>query len=347
MFGRALPTRPLRRRLFHAGVGIALAATVGITGPGSSAQAADPPGEAECDPSGLSTARVGHGSDHGIDPNSVTPAEAAALQAQLDRQVDRLVSDGTLSAQGSRSGDKTIKVRTFVHIIKSSTGEGHVTREQLRRQMEVINRGYAGATSRYAASTPFRFHIVDVDVTRKDAWYNWTLNEDGTEPAAMQQAKRALHRGGYKALNIYIAGLGSGLLGYANYPGTSPLKLDGLVILNESMPGGDAAPYNRGDTATHEIGHWLGLFHTFENGCMPPGDYVKDTPYQDDGENIFYCGDWEGDGSTTVPDNTCPQPGKDPVHNFMSYGDDLCLDRFTPGQAKRQVQAWFAFRAGR
>jgi hypothetical protein len=113
------------------------------------------------------------------------------------------------------------------------------------------------------------------------------------------------------------------------------------------MPGGASAPFNEGDTATHEIGHWLGLLHTFENGCEFPGDYVKDTPYQAEGDNRFYCGDWPDDGNTTVPDDTCPQPGDDPVHNFMSYGDDLCLDQFTRGQVKRQIQSWFAFRAGR
>jgi hypothetical protein len=114
------------------------------------------------------------------------------------------------------------------------------------------------------------------------------------------------------------------------------LALDGLVVLNDSLPGGSAAPYNEGDTATHEIGHWLGLFHTFENGCTAPGDEVDDTPYQADGDNIFFCDE-------TL--DTCPQPGTDPVHNFMSYGDDPCLDMFTQGQAQRMIQTWLAYRA--
>ena len=117
-----------------------------------------------------------------------------------------------------------------------------------------------------------------------------------------------------------------------------PLTLDGLVILNESMPGGKARPYNGGDTATHEIGHWLGLYHTFEGGCGGAGDHVDDTPAQLDGENVFYCNE---------SDDTCTATGKDPVHNFMSYGDDACLDRFTPGQSDRQVWSWLAFRQGK
>ena len=69
------------------------------------------------------------------------------------------------------------------------------------------------------------------------------------------------------------------------------------------MPGGTAAPYNEGDTATHEIGHWMGLAHTFDNGCTPPGDMVKDTPYQLDGDNIFFCNE---------SDDTCVQPRERP-----------------------------------
>ena len=337
--------RPLgARRLAHVATGIALAATLGLSGPaGTTAQTSAPP---DCDPTPGSTARVAAG-HHGVDPNSLTASQAANLEAQLDQRVDRLRALGQLNADANRGHDDTITVRTYIHVITADDGTGAVSRRQIRRQIAVINAGYSGRTSPSAASSPFRFVIADVDVTRNDTWYNWTLDESGNEPPAMRRAKRTLHRGGLANLNVYIAGLGGGLLGYANYPGTVPLKLDGLVILNESMPGGDAAPYNEGDTATHEIGHWLYLYHTFENGCQHPGDYVQDTPYQADGENIFFCGDWPGDGTTEVPDDTCPRPGKDPVHNFMSYGDDPCLNKFTRGQVKRQIRAWFAFRAGR
>ena len=109
-----------------------------------------------------------------------------------------------------------------------------------------------------------------------------------------------------------------------------------MVLLNESLPGGSAVPYNEGDTATHEVGHWLGLYHTFQDGCTYPGDYVGDTPYQLDDVNIFFCNE---------SDDTCPQPGKDPVHNFMSYGDDPCLDRFSRGQAVRMALTWFTWRS--
>jgi hypothetical protein len=103
------------------------------------------------------------------------------------------------------------------------------------------------------------------------------------------------------------------------------------------MPGGSTEPYNEGDTATHEIGHWLQLFHTFQDGCTHSGDRVKDTPSQDDGGNIFYC---------RTRNDTCPAiRGYDPVRNFMSYGDDTCLNQFTDGQSRRMQRAWYTFRA--
>jgi hypothetical protein len=331
----------------HAGLGVVLAATLNLAGPGggtATATAAATAAEA-CAPGGSSSpsaARVGWGTDNGQDPNSISAATGERLQRSLQSRVETLVGSGVLRSSGARAHGGLIFIRTHIHVIERADGTGGVTRAQVRAQIRALNDGYAGRTSASAARTPFRFRVASVDVTRNDAWYDWNLDADGEEDADAVAAKTALHRGGKADLNVYIAGLGDGLLGYANYPNTVPLRLDGLVILNESLPGGSAAPYNQGDTATHEVGHWLDLAHTFENGCTPPGDYVKDTPYQADGDNIFFCGD-----DPTFGDDTCPQPGKDPVHNFMSYGDDPCLNEFTYGQKRRMIHAWLAYRRGR
>jgi len=101
------------------------------------------------------------------------------------------------------------------------------------------------------------------------------------------------------------------------------------VIHYGSLPGGYLSPYNLGGTASHEVGHWVGLYHTFQGGCdggncSGAGDLVCDTP-------------GEGTATSGCPGNkdTCPEAGLDPVHNYMDYSTDICYNNFTPGQDSR------------
>jgi hypothetical protein len=281
-------------------------------------------------PSGTSDARLAKGS-HVHDPNTVSEARATAMEARFQA---KRASMG-LKAHPSTLRPGSVNVNTYIHIITKDDGTGGPTPQMILRQMQVLNKGYAGLSSGRAAPTPFQFTLKNVDYTANSDWYDWSY--PGNDPSDDREAKAALHTGTYEDLNIYIANLGDGLLGYANYPG-GKLWRDGLVMLIGSMPGGDAAPYNEGDTATHEIGHWLGLFHTFQAGCKSPGDRVYDTPSQDDGDNIFNC----DHGEDTCPD----KPGIDPIHNFMNYSDDPCMNRFTAGQAQRMSDSWVVYRKG-
>ncbi|CAA9381258.1 MAG: FIG00814521: hypothetical protein [uncultured Nocardioides sp.] len=200
-------------------------------------------------------------------------------------------------------------------------------------QMEVLNESFAGTTAADAANTPFRFDLTKTTYTVNAEWYTVTPGRTETD------MKSALHEGDSETLNVYAANIGDGLLGWAYFPqsynGGAGATRDGVVILDESMPGGTAGKYALGDTLTHEVGHWLMLEHTFAGGCSAKGDGVEDTPAE--AMPQFDC---------PVNADTCAAPGLDPIHNFMDYTQDSCMNMFTPGQSTRMSDAWVEYRAG-
>jgi len=219
------------------------------------------------------------------------------------------------------------KVNVYAHVIMSSSGLGNISDAMLRAQLSVLNQDFR--------SSSFEFVAKSIDYSRNDQWYTMGYGSN-----AERTAKNALRKGKAADLNVYFANLGEGLLGWATFPADyrrNP-KNDGVVVLSASLPGGTAAPFNLGKTATHEVGHWLGLYHTFQDGCLG-GDLVQDTP----AENEPYS----GCDPNNVPD-TCPsQPGLDPIHNYMDYADDVCMTEFSSGQGVRAKSQWKAYRAGK
>ena len=148
---------------------------------------------------------------------------------------------------------------------------------------------------------------------------------------------QALHTGDSETLNVYAADIGGGLLGWAYFPqgyNNGRGYIDGVVMLDESMPGGSAGKYALGDTHSHEVGHWFALHHTFNGGCSAANDFVTDTPKE--AVPQFNC---------PIGADTCTAPGDDPIHNFMDYSQDSCMYLFTPGQVQRMNDAWLDFRA--
>jgi hypothetical protein len=195
--------------------------------------------------------------------------------------------------------------------------------------MNVLNDSYNGGTVGGAA-TEFQFSLVSVQHVTNTAWYPIVYGSQ-----AEKQMKAALRMGGKETLNIYLGELSDDLLGWATFPQRKLTTFDGVVALSESLPGGTAVPYDEGDTVTHEVGHWLGLYHTFEGGCGGQGDRVSDTPSEQ--SPAFGC---------PIGRDTCVnKPGVDPIHNFMDYTDDACMFEFTPGQATRMLDSWNAYRA--
>jgi Pregnancy-associated plasma protein-A len=221
-------------------------------------------------------------------------------------------------------------VDVYVHVLRTAR-HGAVSRPRIHSQLRALDAAFAGRESRYAARSPFRFRLADVDVSRNAAWYRM---DEGS--LAEEHAKRALHRGDGSDLNLYIGSNSAAVLGWGTQPteyATSP-RLDGVVIARHTMPGGRHGRYSAGDGAVHETGHWLGLFHTFTGGCSKPGDRVADTPAE--ARPSYGC---------SRSRDTCTAPGNDPVHNFMDYGDDACMNSFTAGQVDRMVRLWSRLRA--
>jgi hypothetical protein len=246
----------------------------------------------------------------------IQPAEAEAMESDFQRT---LLEDGLAEATGG-----TINV--YFHVINNGTGisNGDVPDSMISSQIAVLNAAYG--------TWGWNFALAATDRTTNATWFNGCYGSSETP------MKTALHRGSAADLNIYTCNPSSGILGYATFPSNyqrAP-SLDGVVLLYSSLPGGSAAPYNLGDTATHEIGHWMGLYHTFQGGCNGKGDYVDDTPAEKSA--AFGC--------PTGRDSCQRKAGLDPIENFMDYTDDACMYLFSAGQDARMDAQFTTYRLG-
>ena len=259
------------------------------------------------------------------------------------RTDSEILADALLVAE-LKSRGRTIKpgtvitITTHVHVLHDGV-EGWVPESAIREQIRVLNRAYEPRGFRFelAPSTPGN---PNPDYSNNAAWFN----DDELS------YKRALKEGSGDDLNIYTNS-GGGFQGYAYYPtivGSSAAILDGVVLAYGTLPGANQPgisdipgyTYNLGDTGTHEVGHFLGLAHTFEGQCSKTNDGVADTPPEKSPD--FDC---------TAGRDTCNDRGGvvllDPIHNFMDYSDDVCLNEFTGGQAERMQFQWVLYRQGR
>jgi hypothetical protein len=276
-----------------------------------------------CTPQPAPSSRLAHRLAR--DRDSLSRTQAAGLVDDLRRRLTVRFGESDERRLNARLPD-TVVVPVRFHVVASGD-QGRLSRAAVDRQIAALNAAYSGRTG--GAATGVSFRLVAVDVTSNADWF---ANPRGYEGPL----KTALHRGGPGTLNLYSAAVGIDMLGVSTFPQWYSARpvLDGVMIDYRSIPGGGNPGFNRGYTAVHEVGHWLGLLHTFENGCESPGDAVDDTPPEA----------LPTQGCPLVKD-TCLTPGTDPVHNFMDYGFDPCMSEFTAGQGVRIRTVWAAYRA--
>ena len=311
---------PLRLGVLTAAAALALLG--GGTAATVNAAAVTSPGVAACQPGGNhSGARVKAGS------KAVEPA----LYPKNEANAYGVLKNLPTLADGS------VRIDTVFHMVDNdafTTAEKARWQTLIAAQMKVLNDSYSGATATGAADTPFRFRLVDTTWTTNPAWYT-AVPGSNAEREMKRRCTAATPPPSTSTGPTWRRAAGLGLLPQGLQPRPRLHRRrghDGRVDARRHRAG---LAVHRGDTLTHESGHWLMLEHTFAHGCAANGDWVADTAPEAIPQ--FDC---------PIGADTCAAPGVDPIHNFMDYTQDSCMNMFTKGQADRMSDAWQQFRAG-
>jgi len=245
--------------------------------------------------------------------------------------------------------DRVLVIQVVFHVIKRADGVGDISPALLQSQIDVLNEdfnaimntpGSAGSNTKLkfvlARYTPAGAPTVGYEVVTSDVYF-----DDPGSGGAANAMKTALNWDPTRYLNIYTNDA-NGLLGYATFPQQSAgTSRDGVVVLWNSVGRNSpiGPPYNLGRTTTHEVGHYLGLFHTFQSGCgqtaapYTSGDLIGDTNRESQAN--FGC---------TPAASSCGG-GMNPIENYMDYSDDGCMTKFTVEQSNRVRCAIVNYRA--
>lgn len=267
-------------------------------------------------------------------------------------QIEQMIQQ-RLSSDKSWRTSGVITIPVVFHILYSTNNSTqNISNARIQAQLDVLNQDFSGTNADvtnvpsvfqpFVANTGIQFCLAVRDpngnttdgIIRKQTSTTSFSSNNGIKFDA-QGGSNAWPRDSY--LNIWVGNLSGGLLGYAQFPGGAA-NTDGVVLLNGSVGGpgalGTASPYNRGRTATHEIGHWLNLRHIWGDANCG-NDQVADTPVQQ-GPNF---------GCPTFPKISCSNgPNGEMFMNYMDYTDDNCMIMFTEGQGIRMNAAITASR---
>lgn len=236
-----------------------------------------------------------------------------------------------------------ISIPVVVHVVYNLNNQ-NISQEQVESQIDVLNKDFRKLNPNFA-NTPGVFQPLAADCQIEFVLAKRTPNGDTTcgitrtftnvTSFTYDDKVKYTAQGGKDAwpssdyLNIWVCKLSGGLLGYAQFPG-GPIATDGVVIASRAFGtmGTALKPFNKGRTATHEIGHWLNLYHIWgdDGGSCNGTDYVLDTPNQGA----------ENTGDPVFPKISCNNaPSGDMFMNYMDYSNDSSMTMFTQGQKSR------------
>jgi peptidoglycan hydrolase-like protein with peptidoglycan-binding domain len=238
---------------------------------------------------------------------------------------------------------KVRTINTVVHVVYK-TPKQNISDAQIKSQIRILNEDFRKQNTDQS-KVPAVFQPLHTDaniqfrLATKDVFGQKTTGITRTKTNknsfSFDDAVKSSKKGGadpwpaHRYLNIWVCNLGGGLLGYAQFPG-GPWQTDGVVILNTAFgdTGTATDPFDLGRTTTHEVGHWLNLYHIWGDdgtGCKG-SDHCADTPNQAS----------ENYGKPTFPHISCKNgPNGDLFMDYMDYVDDDSMMMFTAGQAMR------------
>ncbi len=261
-----------------------------------------------------------------------------ARRLKVEDEVRGLINSGA----AMRTVAKLITIPVVVHVVYRTAAE-NVSDAQINSQIKQLNLDYRAknpdvknvpaAWKSLIVDANIQFALATKDPTGKKS-NGITRTKTKVTEWGPDDAVKSAKQGGADAwprdryLNLWVCSLGQGLLGYAQFPGGAA-KTDGVVILNTAFgtSGSAAAPFDKGRTATHEIGHFLNLRHIWgdRNDCSG-NDFVADTPPAQAANT----------GKPKFPHITCNNgPNGDMFMNYMDYTDDDAMFMFTVGQVAR------------
>lgn len=272
-----------------------------------------------------------------------------AWKARLDQ-----LEIETQNNEANPSSFKTqavITIPVVVHVVYRTTTE-NISDAQILSQIAILNEDFrklnADTTSIPGVFKPLAADVqIEFCMAVQDPSGNPTTGITRTQTTvssfSTNNAVKSNSTGGKspwpanKYLNIWVCNMGGGILGYAQFPGGSA-STDGVVLGYKYTGniGTAQAPYNKGRTATHEVGHWLNLRHVWGDANCG-NDFVSDTPTSQAAN--YSC--------PSFPNVTCSNgPDGDMFMNYMDYVDDNCMHMFTAGQSTRMITALNSQRSG-